>query len=401
MIHKLALIFFGAALLCLVIDFASSRKAVKTPIVRSDYNGMSKTEDFLVKIGKSSERLPFSVSVSAREYDDTEIKEVFHECVQILDESICGENESVDYITKDMKLPENIEGYPIRINWTLDRYDLMDGSGKIKTENIDENGELINLQGFMHYENDKEQQAVYNVTVRVYPKKEGGLSGKLSKLKKAVAQADENEKTTKELVLPSKLDGESVNYYRPFDTRGFAMIGMAAVLFMIPFLLSKEKVKEKDKKKREQMRMDYPEIVSKFTLLTGAGLTAKNAWRRIVSDYEANKKRTGLRYAYEEMRTTCNEMLSGVPEIRSYENFGQRCEEPLYLKFGALLSQNLRKGTKGMGILLKAEAVTAFEERKANAKRKGEEAGTKLLAPMFLMLSVVLIMVIVPAFMSM
>lgn len=65
------------------------------------------------------------------------------------------------------------------------------------------------------------------------------------------------------------------------------------------------------------------------------------------------------------------------------------------------MSQNLRKGTKGLTQLLKAEALQAFEDRKANARKRGEEAGTKLLLPMFLMLSVVLVIVIVPAFLSM
>lgn len=53
------------------------------------------------------------------------------------------------------------------------------------------------------------------------------------------------------------------------------------------------------------------------------------------------------------------------------------------------MSQNLRKGTKGLSELLKLESIQAFEERKARAKRLGEEAGTKLLLPMFLMLVVV------------
>ena len=42
----------------------------------------------------------------------------------------------------------------------------------------------------------------------------------------------------------------------------------------------------------------------------------------------------------------------------------------------------------------------AFLERKNIAKRLGEEAGTKLLLPMFLMLAVVLVIVIGPAFLS-
>ena len=100
------------------------------------------------------------------------------------------------------------------------------------------------------------------------------------------------------------------------------------------------------------------------------------------------------------MKITCHEMESGITESESYERFGRRCGLQEYVRFGALLSQNLRKGTKGLGQILKLEAIQAFEERKARAKRLGEEAGTKLLGPMFLMLAVVLFIVIVPAFMS-
>lgn len=71
-----------------------------------------------------------------------------------------------------------------------------------------------------------------------------------------------------------------------------------------------------------------------------------------------------------------------------------------YRKLGMLLSQNLRKGTKGLSQILQKEAAIAFEERKGIAKRLGEEAGTKLLGPMFLMLGIVLIIIIVPAFFS-
>ena len=50
--------------------------------------------------------------------------------------------------------------------------------------------------------------------------------------------------------------------------------------------------------------------------------------------------------------------------------------------------------------LLQKEAEDAFEERKSIARRLGEEAGTKLLVPMVLMLLVVLILIMVPAFLS-
>ena len=108
-----------------------------------------------------------------------------------------------------------------------------------------------------------------------------------------------------------------------------------------------------------------------------------------------------MRYAYEEMKITCREMESGIMQAESYERFGRRCHGQEYIRFGALLSQNIRKGTKGITQILKMEAVQAFENRKMRAKKLGEEAGTRLLIPMFIMFTVVLIMVIVPAFLSM
>ena len=46
------------------------------------------------------------------------------------------------------------------------------------------------------------------------------------------------------------------------------------------------------------------------------------------------------------------------------------------------------------------EMEEAFETRKSTALRLGEEAGTKLLLPLFLLLLIVMIIVIVPAMMA-
>ena len=90
----------------------------------------------------------------------------------------------------------------------------------------------------------------------------------------------------------------------------------------------------------------------------------------------------------------------GVPEGECYEEFGIRCREPAYRRFGMLLSQNLRKGSRGLTDVLEREAQEAFEDRKKLAKKLGEEAGTKLMIPMFMMLIIVLVTVTVPAFFS-
>ena len=114
-----------------------------------------------------------------------------------------------------------------------------------------------------------------------------------------------------------------------------------------------------------------------------------------MADYRKSGRQ---RFAYDEMLLTLREMENGIPEVRAYERFGKRCKLLPYMRFSGVLVQNLQKGAKGALHLLEQEAITAFAERKEAAKKKGEEAGTKLLLPMFGLLGIVLVIVMFPAF---
>ena len=77
--------------------------------------------------------------------------------------------------------------------------------------------------------------------------------------------------------------------------------------------------------------------------------------------------------------------------------FGRRCGLPYYTKFAGFLEQSRKNGAKNLREHLRLEMEEAYEQRKHEAKRLGEEASTKLLLPLFLMLGVVMVMVAVPA----
>lgn len=79
---------------------------------------------------------------------------------------------------------------------------------------------------------------------------------------------------------------------------------------------------------------------------------------------------------------------------------GNRLELPVYLKMMTLLSQNIRKGTRDILNMLAEEELSALQLKRELAKKKGEEAGTRLLFPMILQLGVVMIIVIAPALMG-
>lgn len=93
-------------------------------------------------------------------------------------------------------------------------------------------------------------------------------------------------------------------------------------------------------------------------------------------------------------------MENGLPEEIAYEQFGQHCGQPRYLKLGHILAQHLKKGMEGLEEILEQEMEQAQEERIELARKKGEETGVKLLIPMGMMLVVVLAVLMIPAFLS-
>ena len=58
------------------------------------------------------------------------------------------------------------------------------------------------------------------------------------------------------------------------------------------------------------------------------------------------------------------------------------------------------KRNEGTGAAIEQEVSDAFEERKNLAKKSGEEAGTKMLFPMMMMFGIIIVIIMVPAFLS-
>lgn len=389
-----------AGSLLLLGDCVNSLVKTDGKIVRNDYGKGDRTEELDVKT-EDSKRTSVEVQITERMYSEQEIQELFRSIIRKMDQWILGDNESLDRVETDMNLITQIPDTPVEVSWKLDRYDVMNVRGEIREKEIEEKGEVVNLSAVLTYTEDETQQALYQCAVRICPQTMTDMEAKKQFIKETLQKEEQLDRTERVWKLPDTIQGEPVSYYHKMDSRGFILIIMGIISGLLLKALRQQELKKAENERKRQMMQDYPDIVNKVTLFLGAGMTVKRAWKKIVEEYVTRKNTAGIRYAYEEMKQTCYEMESGVAEAESYENFGRRCNVQAYIRLGALLSQNLRKGTKGLGDLLKMESVQAFEDRKARAKRMGEEAGTRLLIPMFLMLAEVLVIVVVPAFLSM
>jgi tight adherence protein C len=147
----------------------------------------------------------------------------------------------------------------------------------------------------------------------------------------------------------------------------------------------------KVRKRRQSIQMDFPDFVNKLTLLVNAGMTISRAWERAALD---TNRQTPL---YIELRTAVIDIKSGVPEHKAFEEFAQRCHVPVITRFVSVVLQNMRKGNDELVPVFRLFASECWEMRKSAAKKLGEEASTKLLFPMMLMLTAILLIVGMPA----
>lgn len=309
-----------------------------------------------------------------------------------------GDNVSVNAIRKSVKIRETYQGGKVTAEWSFDNYKIMDFEGNIIAEELPEEGELVRAEVELSCGRYVRVEEFY---FQVYPATQSETE---SFLKQLGSRLKEQQDTagTKYMELPVEVNGYEVTWSVPKEHMPEKIFLFGILLAgMIP-LLERSRDKEQKKKRDRQMELEYPELVSKLALLLGSGMTLQGAFRKIAFSYREKRKVEVLAQmpACEEMLITCHEMESGIGEEQAYERFGERCGVSCYRKLGNLLSQNLRKGSPGIISLLETEAETAFEERKNLARKYGEEATTKLLFPMILMLGIVLMILLVPAVIS-
>mgnify|MGYP000057857134 CR=1 FL=1 len=121
------------------------------------------------------------------------------------------------------------------------------------------------------------------------------------------------------LVLPDQINGERVEWSYTADTRAFAILILGAGTAAMICVSKDQSGKEEEKRRIRQMKTDYPQIINKFNLYIGAGMTIRRAWSCIADDYEKKRERYGKRVAYEEMIYTLHEIQGGAPEGECYE----------------------------------------------------------------------------------
>lgn len=344
-----------------------------------------------VRVEIKGEDYPFTVKLLEQPCEEEEIQSVLNKAEEGMEHLFLNGNKDLAHIEKNVRMPSVYPDTQVAIQWYLSPWEYIDPDGTVKNVQLTE-AVTVKVQASLSFQG---VERLWEREVMVCPPEELDEEQVLQALAYEIEKVQEEPK--EELKLPDTIRGASVTWRLKADDRWIWMLGLTAVVLVAMVTGQKQEEQTKKEEREQSLKMDYPEIVSRLSLYMGAGISTRKAWERIVANYEDATVAGRSRPAYEEMRVTLYEMQTGVSEALAYERFGSRCHIPVYLKLGTLLEQNLRKGTKNLSDLLLEEAREAFEDRKAMAKKTGEECESKLLLPMAMMLLTVLILIMYPA----
>ena len=349
----------------------------------------------------------YTVTVHARRLTHPEAEKQAGNILKRFPDCLLGDNADADDIRQPLKMPAAEELFPFAADWESSRYAVLDTDGSIfNSEYADDRAEKADLTLILTY-GDWRFEKKMSFTVRAPVRdEETRFRGEIENtLKEAEKKSSEDNIFS----LPSEADGTALVWKEQIEDVSSGILLMGMLICACAWYMMDRRIHERTIERSRQLAIDYPQLISRIVLYLGAGMSVRNVFYKCASEYrgqqEAESKRKAgkkqnIRYLYEEILLVCNELDSGVAEAEAYMHFGRRCHSRQYTKLCSLLVQNLRRGNDTLLAVLQEEAQSSFEERKNLARELGEEAGTKLLLPMMIMLGVTMLIIIVPAYFS-
>ena len=370
----------------LALDSRARRDDTVTALARPESGSIS----YEMNVTAGEEALgTVHLEVPARKRSAEEQRELLTAAQAELDAWMCRDGWQADAVDKSFSFPDSLQNGLVEVRFESSRYDILDSAGNVRNALLPEEGELLELSAFLTCGT---QQAVLVYPIRVIPAGQDPAA-RLSRETGRLLLEAETQTEDSSFPLPSEFDQKPLTWRiaRPAYGPLAALLTLAGCMAISA--ASDRDLEREGEKRREMLSLEYPAFLLRLALLAGTGMPLRTVFTRLAREGEGE----GALPVYEEVLRTVREMESGTGEIAAYENFGIRCRLPQYKKCASLLIQNVRRGAGGLVQALGQESEQAFEERKALARRRGEEAQTRLLIPMLMMLVVVMILVMVPA----
>lgn len=388
--YAFLVLFFGI-LFGICMNIKENKNSIISTIKRNSYGEGSKEIELEIdsKFGKDK----LLLELAEREYSKEETDILFDQFIQDLPNLIKGNNKSISEVNGNLLFENYYEGYPFYCEFDTDNPEIISSSGELQKE-VSE-ATPVTIEVSVSY---LEFNASNSFGVVVIPKEKSDREVFMAALSEEI-QRDERENRSGEYInLPENFQGKPVDYRVVKGNKNVKIFAYVAVISILLFFYDSFMQKENEKKRKEEIKRLYPNFAQKFSMLSGAGLTPRQIFNKLGENYLKKSERKNP--LYDEIIVLNRELASGIPEITAYENFDKRCGVREISTFVSIVNQNMKKGAISLNTEIKKLSAESFRNQKGEIRKKGELAGSKLLFPMLIMLVIVFVMIMVPAFSS-
>ena len=392
----------GCTIFLLILYTKSSEVSETGQIKRNDYGKGNKIIHMDVSDDCGYVSNNVDVTVSEKRYTSNQLDEMIEDCVAQLRSKILSENDSLDHVCNNLKFINKLDEYPFSITYRTDKPLILSNKGyidedKLEKELTENNTDSVEIQitaEIKYY--DYEVEDIFYVSV--YRKELSEEETFIKHLESTLLEEDKLGIHDEFYMLPVSVDGRNISFREHEKNNEYVVLMITVVSAILIYYMKDRELNDEVTKREEELKICYPSFVNRFVLFYNAGMPVGQIWMKFCGDYLADKKMsTEKKYLYEEMIIARKQILDGKREIDAYEEFASRIGLQKYRVFVNLILQAVAVGDNEICLKLRTECDNAYLERKNNAKRKCEEAGTKLLVPMFMMLAVIMVIIMFPA----
>lgn len=339
----------------------------------------------------------FSYLVKEKAYTQEEAEQLYRKFAGELPSLICGGNQTLQEVTEDLKLANAYKDYPFMVSWSSTDQDRVSSRGKVNRKGLEDEGQWVTLHALVR-EVDTGLEQELTLKVFLAPEKLSEEELFFRRVEESVISMDKVSAQKEIVALPVSVEGKELTWKETKQDHSIFILLLFGAASLFVGRAMDHDLQKADRKRLKELQKEYPEFAGRLRLYLCAGMTARNAFGRVAQDYAERTGKKKRLFLESEMKIACNQLSNGLPEAQVYQEWGARCGEMRYRRLGFLLSVQLKQGNDRLLQLLEQEADVAREDQRNQARKEGEEAGTKLLFPMILILIMVMLLVLLPAY---
>lgn len=179
----------------------------------------------------------------------------------------------------------------------------------------------------------------------------------------------------------------------------FSVLSKETALFVVGLLISIiifirlfQEAKKQVQLRKQAILLELPLMLTRLTLLVGAGETVQQAFIKTVAGREQSQHPLHVEWS-----TVVYELSNGASFTACLEKLNRNCSVQQIAVLTTIILLNYRRGGEQFVTAVQDISLSLWETRKNMARTKGEEASSKLIFPLVGVLFLLMIIIMAPA----